>query len=575
VNTIQISFTLILTLSLTFLIACQGQTDENTVTFSDDNWWPEQPVPNVLVTAKQGDTHGEDALLHSIAGLVAKAQKKGDLDELVWIETGGMYTQWYSKLVNRIGAEEQGVFDVWQLLDRYQDEGIIDGYILYNPEYDDNLRPDMDFSYNIAVSYAGVENAIVIDESLESEIQDRGYSMILDAREISRDDYFEDLKDRINRDLIVTMDPVAHNNMDLAIANNAIVTYGTDEVTERMMEWTNPISPVVGWNTGGEDVFTGQAAEYGLFITATDHNRNLLALSAGAGEAEYQKVKSVDPQTIDFNMQGHFHSFVLSDGDNMQWTIGSFLGSEDFWANSAHGDFPVGFSYPPINQSMMSPDVLDEMSRTTPEQTTVMEYGPGGYLYPDKFAIRRENQEEIQREFARILNRHMQRTGTTVIGFIGIDIRSQESIDAYEIYAEEIENLTGMFGVEYEPYHGGEGDIIWVQNRQGHEIPVITARYSLWADHGYDHRGGEVGMVADAINQDAVNEEQVMDWTIVHAWSYFENPSDPNEVERGLYPMKWTINHLNDDIHIVSPEELLWRVRMKNNQQQTMDAIAN
>lgn len=207
-----------------------------------------------------------------------------------WSEniSGILIKHFYKTLTIHIRAEERGPFDAMDLLRRYQDKEIIQGYILYHPEENSELRDDMDFSYNIAESYAGVENAIIIDEALEPAIKELGYTKLLDARDISRNDYFDDLKDRKNRNLIVTKSPSFHNN-------------------------------------------------------------------------------------IDFEKEGNFHSFVMSDGDNMQWTIGSFIDSRKFWVIASHGEFPIGFSSRAINLSLMAPDVLDELSRTQPEHTTIIE----------------------------------------------------------------------------------------------------------------------------------------------------------------------------------------------------------
>ena len=560
-------------LLMCILVATACGIEDPTSEISEYNWWPVQPVPEGLVIAKEAESHGENALLYSIAGHVAAAQKNGEVDELVWIEVGGEYPKWYSRFVNRIEPEERGEFNVWELLDRYKDVINIEGYILYNPELNSELRDEMDFSYNIAVSYAGVENAIIIDESLESEIQMLGYTKILDAREISRDHYFKDLKNRKNRDLIVTMNPSQHNNMDFAIANNALVFYDTDEVTEEAMEWVNPISPVVGWNHGDEYEFTIMATKNGLFNTASDHANNLITLSAGAEIAEINQINSVNPGTIDFDKKGHFHSFLMSDGDNMQWTIGSFLEHENYWGSSFHGDFPMGFTSPSINLSLMAPDVLNEFSNTQPEYTTVIEYGPGGYQYPDQFASDTENREEVQREYARRISRHMNRAGVTVLGFISVEISSEDAMEAYQIYAEEIDNLTGMLAVQYAPYHGGDGEVFWMENRDGVKIPVVTSKYSLWQGLDFDERGGDIQKVADIINKDIEGKDESMEWTAIHSWSEFKNPADTSETAIGVQPLKWTIDQMNDEINIVSPEELIWRIRMKHYPEQTSNVI--
>jgi hypothetical protein len=541
---------------------------------NSDYWWPKQPIPDGFVVGELGTTHGENALLHSLTGLVAQAQRQGLTDELIWHSAGSDYPLWYTKLINRTGAEERGAFNVWELLERYADRKIVKGYILYEPETTRKNWEAMNYSYHAAVSYAGIKKAVIIDEQMESKVKEAGLSMILDARNISREEYFEDLKGLLSNEMVITMNPVHHNNSDLAIANKAVMTYGTDDFTEKIMDWAKPVSPVVGWNTGNEDDFTQLPTKYGLFNTASDWCSNLISLSAGSEDATFEKVKTLDPRTIDFEDGAHFHSFVMSDGDNMQWTIGSFVRGANYWGSDLHGDFPVGFTSCPVNLSMMAPDVLDEMGKTQPPHTTVIEYG-GGYQYPDMFAAERgADQEEIHRGFARKINIHMKRTGTKVFGFICMDVTSEDAIEAYRIYAEEMEDLTGMFAVQYAPYHGGYGDVIWVKNREGIEIPVVTARYSLWQDLAYAG-GGDVTQVSDAINAGIRDREESMDWTVVHAWSNFENPAQPGERAKGIMPVKWCIDKLDEKIKIVSPEELLWRIRMKHNPEQTVEVITN
>ena len=57
----------------------------------------------------------------------------------------------------------------------------------------------------------------------------------------------------------------------------------------------------------------------------------------------------------------------------------------------------------------------------------------------------------------------MQRTGAKVFGFICIDVNSTQAMEAYQIFAEEIKELVGMYAVQYASYHGGHGKILWVK----------------------------------------------------------------------------------------------------------------
>lgn len=126
------------------------------------------------------------------------------------------------------------------------------------------------------------------------------------------------------------------------------------------------------------------------------------------------KVKILDPRTIDFNEGEHFHSFIMSDGDNMQWLMWNFIDNPRYWSNPYVKDIPIGFTACPLNLSMMAPDAYVELVETQQEHTTIIEYGGGGYHYPDLFGSLSRNPSEIKREFAEKINVHMKRTGTRV-----------------------------------------------------------------------------------------------------------------------------------------------------------------
>jgi hypothetical protein len=79
------------------------------------------------------------------------------------------------------------------------------------------------------------------------------------------------------------------------------------------------------------------------------------------------------------------------------------------------------------------------------------------------------------------------------------------------------------------------------------------------------------------------------DWAIAHAWSWFRNAPGPDEEaenmpqenagahggERGYAPVTWCVERLPTGIRTVSPEELVWRIRMKHNPEQTRKLIGD
>ena len=67
--------------------------------------------------------------------------------------------------------------------------------------------------------------------------------------------------------------------------------------------------------------------------------------------------------------------------------------------------------------------------------------------------------------------------------------------------------------------------MFWVEDRKGVEVPVISARYSIWEHKNRNARSGTPAKVAREIRQTVENsppgELPRYDWVIDHVWPYF------------------------------------------------------
>ncbi|MRG44818.1 hypothetical protein GFS24_06815 [Chitinophaga sp. SYP-B3965] len=519
------------------------------------SWWPMQKSPKAIVTAriKHAADMREMNLAQSVAGLAAQSLNEGTSNEGVWISTTNPnYKVFYQSLVKRLKAKELGEMDVWALVDRYKAKGIIKGYILYDFSRGDN-------SINLATIYAGLYKGILIDVTQEGMALNTGLKMLYDAsKDTLNATQFKSLQSKLNPHLLVLANPAFSNNRDYAIAHKSMVYYGVDSLFESIASWVKPLSPVIGWNKGDEFKHIAPCSRWGLINTASDWCMNLSLLSIPSTEKQ-QKVRTIDPEKINWKEEKNYHAFVMSDGDNMQWTFGGFLNSKDYWANPYNKEIPMSFTTCILNLSMAARDVYDQLVKTQPAGTTVVEYG-GGYYYPDLFGAARPDPEKLLRQYAAMINIEMKRTGTKVFGFICKDVASPKAQTAYRIFAEEIEDLTGMIAVQYSPYNGGHGQTFWFQNKKGMSIPVVAAKYQLWVNLDKEGSGGPAAVAG------WINEHPSLDWTIVHAWSAFDH-------QRGVTPVKWAKDKINEGTKIVSVEELLWRIRMKHNAANTQKEI--
>ena len=365
---------------------------------------------------------------------------------------------------------------------------------------------------------------------------------------------------------------------DFAIANRAMCVCGMDDFEKKVMAWLEPFSPIFGWNIGDEFLKTALPTYYGHFVVPSSLSYNLPVMSAGSESVKVKQVPAMDPREIEYDDINSYHSFIMSDGGNYRYTTSNFYQNGEYWGNPSNKTIPMTWTFCPSNMAMGNPYAWNEIINDT-DFPNVFEFG-GGYHYPDLFANSRENKEELQREFARMLNIHFRKTGVRVFGFICKDRKSTAAMRAYKIFAEEIEGLVGMFAVQYNPYEDGKGEIMWVKNKNGVEIPVLCPKYSLWANSNAEYKGNP-DKISSLINQDLM-KGQNFNATMVHAWSHYVkntdgSVSDANNTDAGavagVEPVQWTKEKLNEKVKIVSLEELLWRIRMKYREEETKDLL--
>lgn len=554
-----------------------------------DRWWPLQTVPQGIVRTRGHKTFAEEMLVQSIAGLAAKAVNQTQGDELVWVASGNRNIEaWYQAFLKAHPTlEVRGDLDPWELVDRYARRGIIKGYLLYAQDKStgqiNEHRTGMDLSVNVATSLAGILGGVLIEESLEAKARAQGLSMLLDVRDKTQAWCFETYKDRFNRKLLCAQDPQKPHVRDLAIAQEALVLYGAGEPMESALEWLEPLSPIAGWNGGDEFETTRLSSVYGHIQTATDWCMNLPVLMAGSEQVSNRVTADFDPRKIDWSDRRSSVSFILTDGDNVQWLETSFFrGNPSYWANPDRGRIAFGWSCCFAHLAQVCPVALEYALATKKSNDQFIEWG-AGYYYPDLFARSRPNHEELLARHARRTWHFMEQTGTSIIAFNVADADSPEALKAYETIARETDGLSAILVFQYSAYEAGAGQTFWVKDQCGVEIPVITARYSIWENANHRARSGTPAKVAREIRESATGKTPRCDWVNVHAWSYFRHaPGTDEDAEnlpqvkpqalggvRGYTAALWCSQRLPENVRVVTPEELAWRIRMDHDPEAT------
>jgi hypothetical protein len=562
-----------------------------------DRWWPVQAMPASIVRVEQdgiaGHFQATAMMAQSVAGLAAKAVNEGYAHEIVWIGSNNpVLEQWFSLALKRHpDLQVRRVATIWDVIDQYAKHGIIKGYILYKADASKATHnehyADADCSVNVATSLAGLFNGVLVDEQLEPQAEAHGLKQLIDVRGKTETWCFETYKSQFNRRLVCTQDPRLPNVRDLAIAQKAFTMYGDGEPLASVMKWLDPLSPVLGWNGGDEFKTTELSSRWGHLQTATDWCSNLPVLMAGSENRKYTNLPSGEPPAIDWGDHRSAVSFISTDGDNVQWFQNGFFSTAgDYWGSANRGKIPFGWSCCFAQLSQLCPEPIDLALSTRTPRDSLIEWG-GGYYYPDLFGADRPNRWELLAQHARHTCAMMKKTGSRMIGFNVADCRSGDARKAYEVFAGETEGLLAILVFQYSPYEAGAGETFWVKDRNGIEIPVITARYSIWEHSNQRERSGTPAKIAREIKQtvEQTPKERLprYDWVIDHVWSYFKNsPGTDENAEnvaqesalahnglRGYRPAEWCAERLPADIRVMSPEEMAWRIRMRHNPSQT------
>ena len=185
----------------------------------------------------------------------------------------------------------------------------------------------------------------------------------------------------------------------------------------------------------------------------------------------------------------------------------------------------------------------------------------------------------------------MRQTHTRIVGFNVSQLDSPDAHQAYAVIAGQTDGLLAILVFQYDCYEGGAGKVYWVRDRSGLEVPVISARYSIWNHQNELPRSGTPAKVAreirDTVAQTPAAQLPRFDWVNVHAWSWFKEAPGTNEDTEDLpqenartqggqavySPARWCAERLPASLRAVGPEEMAWRVRMAHNPSQTRKLI--
>lgn len=516
-------------------------------------------------------------LCQSLAGLTNRMVEEGKSDVAVWLyDHGGKASYKVSKqALEDMGICEQGVQNGLELacsdyesVDglRVQLKGFFDGYVLT----DVKNNPESGIVASVA---SHVYNSIIVDVRDKEYFEKAGYSMKYDATHKTTLDAWHEFKDKCSNEALVIMPVQTGELREFAIKNNLFVlnlnkkqgdprSGQNVDLLEEVLAWLQPNVPVYGWEQGvSEDQFVARISKSGHPMIPCDwsYNHSLTSLLYTERQQPVQ-AQSFNPKLIDFDKKRNYVSFFLSDGDNIQWMMQDFATS--FYDVPEAIEVKMSYGLPVSTLSMMAPAQLHNLMNLRRDECSVLEMLGGGYYYIDTYS-QNNNRNDNLKVAAERLAVSMRRYHVGLLGVMAMDVKSVASKEAYQAFVDANDRLEGIIALQYSPYAGGGGEVFWVTNKNGYDIPVITVRYSLW-DRIHE-REGSPDFIASKLKAEAQVES--FSAICVHAWSRFEGNA------HGAAAARLCAGKLDGRFEVVNMQELVWRLRMSRHPEQTLEYL--
>lgn len=431
------------------------------------------------------------------------------------------YLRWLNDLRDNYGVSYTTTTDAWLLVNQYK--SYLDGYILYKAG---------DSSLNVASSLAGILNAIPVEESLESTVQGYGLSKVIDVRGKDENWCKNNYWDSFNHDVII--EQKEENELclrDFAAMHKCMVFYdGTQNSSFRtsLMQSLNNDAVIMGWGkvSGSENGFIMNSGENGVHYLPADWGKNLSVLSGFNPRSSYVQNTHEEPV---YEENVHYVTFIVSDGDNVQWTLGR--GMEDrWWGNNARGDFDMGWSFPP-SLMRLAPTVMnwyyDTASTGSGRDNFVVGPSGSGFFFPGDYPTS-EHDLHLER-----LNEFMGSADMNSVMLLGYNDWNNDAM--FNRYTAQ-SNIDGLF---YFEWYGFGLDTHGRTIKWSNDKPVISCGAKLF------ERKDEC---VSSINNASTNVYSDEAYTVVYTQAW-----EPNIMDN----VKYVVDRLDQDVRVVTPEKMI------------------
>ena len=403
-------------------------------------WAEEQALPIFAPVVGEIDainvtkkSNADKSLLVSLQGIVNRKNPRIAL----YMENTDGFEKWLmqSDIEYRFIGYDEAIL-------KYKEE--INGIIIYDSQLRDTI--------NLANTVAGLEDAIVCTEKQAENLGAEPYNFEIIANfnnifgdkievyEYLYNNYWKNCTKR----LIVGLNPSLKaeclmNIRDVAIAAKAAVIWlDPKEVYDRLLleKFFGDCQPgettYLGWWTD-EGVGINVASKYGIPTVPADFYENYSVYSGASRELEVPEVPAKPKLKNKF-----YISFIMAEGDNLQYCQHALKTSKNLWQNSMRGEYPISWT---VSLALYDagPQILNYYYKTATPNDCIIS-GPSGVGYTDPIAwgIGIPTIEDFEK-YAKKNEIYLRKTGIRVI-----TVWHQISDSQASIYAKNTPYLYGF-----------------------------------------------------------------------------------------------------------------------------------
>lgn len=518
-----------------FLSSSNGSTSLNYLNTKDEGGYINSPtMPKTLYVIKENDmTKAEQVMISTLQGLVTT---KTNTQIYFLPSSEPDYDIWLNDLHEKYKIKLKKINDPWALINIYK--SFINGYVLYSS----NNPP----SINNACTLASLKNSIAIDEAIELKLNKYGVNnLIKDCKDTDKYWAYNTLWDSgLSHSMVIELSPEKLAPLrDYGILSKSLIFYEDDirdsDLREKIFRSMSNNSHILGWGPD-EHGNVSLASKYGINMVAADWAYNLSVLSSFKPQIYTDKRKKQIQNEDGF----HYITFIMSDGDNLQWLLGNNFNNKNWFGSPYRKNSTLGWSLTPALY-YLAPTVFNKYYESNNSlifnENFIVAPSGNGYIYPSKMPYDKLDQ------YTSMLNDYMKKVNQRYVLIL-----DDEAFYKKELWNEYTNNsnIDGLFYLNYNKNNSYEGKILWSNNK-----PVVACRDLLWV--GLEN---ENDLIANINNRVAsgytkINDPNSYTFVYVHVWS--NTMDNILSVENELYK--------NPKVKLVSPNEFMQLIQKNLN----------